>query len=700
MKNIVIVESPTKQKTISKFLDATFVVKSSFGHIRDLPSSDLGVDPKNDFKPKYVIIERGKKIIAELEKLSKGASCIYLATDPDREGEAISWHLMEAMPDFDRKKFKRITFHEITKSAITQAVKNPRDIDFNLVNAQQARRVLDRLVGYTLSPLLWDKIRKGLSAGRVQSVAVRLISERAKEIKDFNSADYYTLDGVFEKGEEGRFDAKLVKWEGKNIEETITLNLFAEDYKYKTSVFKTMEDTVKIVTSLKDEKFTVVKIEKKTVTQKPKPPFITSTLQQDAYNKLGFTPERTMKTAQSLYEGVNIKEETSGLITYMRTDSFNVSEDVQKQAVEYIKKSYGGDYCPPTPPVYLKKVKGAQEAHEAIHPTDVFKNPEEIKDFLSADQYKLYSLIWKRFMASQMEAAIFDSMSIEMTDGQKKSLFRTSGRTLKFEGYLKVYMDKEKEEDEEEEDEKTLPVLNEGDELTLRDMNVKPHTTTPPPYYNEASLIKTLEKHGIGRPSTYASIIYTIIERGYVNREKDKKLTITELGTLVTDRLKEYFSEIMSLSYTAQIEDKLDDIAEGTMEWVKVIREFYAGFFKDMEMAEKEMKSEKVAVKTKEKCPLCLSPMIMRESRYGKYLSCSRFPKCKGKVSLDKDGNKVERFQAVKSEKKCSKCQKGTMLLRKGPRGFFLGCSTFPKCRNIESITDEEAQKLIEGNKK
>lgn len=693
-KNLVIVESPTKQKTISKFLDSSYLIRSSFGHIRDLPANDLGVDVKNGFKPTYVLVERGKKIIAELEKLAKNAEKIYLATDPDREGEAISWHLTEALKSADKKKFKRISFHEITKSAILEALKTPRDLDFNLVNAQQARRILDRLVGYQISPILWSKIKKGLSAGRVQSVAVRLISERALEIAAFKESDYYTIDGIFEK-EGVKFPARMVKWKGKNVEETITLKLFAEDYKYKTSAFKSIEETAELVSALKDLSFSVVSVEKKTVSKKPRPPFITSSLQQDSYTKLGFTPERTMRIAQSLYEGVNLAGEMTGLITYMRTDSFNVSADMQKRCGEFIKKNYGAPYAPAEAPVYLKKVKGAQEAHESIHPTDINRRPQDIKDHLSAEQYKLYDLIWKRFVASQMSPAVFDSVSVEIKDEKDLSLFRTSGRTLKFDGYLKVYQDAEKDEDEDDE-EKSIPPLSEKDSLSLKDLQPKPHKTSPPAHYNEASLIKTLEKHGIGRPSTYASIISTIVDRGYVKREKDKRLTITELGKVVTEKLKMFFKDIMSLSYTAKIEDKLDDIADGAVSWEEIISGFYGEFSKNLDNASKNMGEAKMAVKTSEKCPLCLSPMLLRESRFGKYLSCSRFPKCQGKIQLDAEGKKIEKFNAVKTDKKCPKCKKGNMLLRRGPRGFFLGCSRFPSCRSIESVTDDEAKKIIE----
>jgi len=707
-KYLVIVESPTKEKTISRFLEAGYTVKSSYGHVRDLPKDELGVDDKKDFAAKYVPVERAKKIISELNAIAKNVDTIYLATDPDREGEAISWHLKEVIKAGDIP-FKRISFHEITKTAIAEALKSPRDLDMALVNAQQARRIIDRLVGYKLSPLLWSKIKSGLSAGRVQSVAVRLIAERAKEIAAFKEEDYYTLatrlakaPSAGDKTEYKDFDSKLVRWEGATVEQTILLKLFAEDYRYKTSVFKKIEDTVEAGTYLRNSTLKVSKVDAKAVRQKPKPPFITSTLQQDAYNKLGFSSDRTMKVAQSLYEGVDLEGERSGLITYMRTDSFNVSAEMQKDAAKFIAEIYGRDFCPATPPLYLKKVKGAQEAHEAIHPTSAYKRPEDIGKFLNPDQAKLYDLIWRRFMASQMEEAIFDSLSVEFSDEKGRAVLRTSGRTVKFEGYLKIYMEEKEEEvaGEDEEGANTLPPLKEGDVVLLKDVSTVPHKTSPPPNYNEASIIKTLEKHGIGRPSTYAAIIKNIIDRGYINREKDRKLLITELGALVTEKLKDFFKEIMEISYTASIEDKLDDVAEGTLDWVTMMRDFYGPFTKDLAIAERDMvKSRPNVIKTDEKCPLCLSPMVQRESRFGKYLSCSRFPKCKGKQPLDKEGNKQEYFAPIKTEKICDKCNKNAMLLRKSPRGYFLACSGFPKCRNIDQVTPEEVEKIISAKK-
>ena len=701
-RSLVIVESPTKQKTISRFLDDGFVVRSSFGHVRDLPANEIGVEEDGTFSAKYVVVERAKKILSELMSIAKRSDMVYLATDPDREGEAISWHLMEMLKETG-VPFKRISFHEITRSAIEESLKSPRDLDMNLVNAQQARRIIDRLVGYKLSPLLWSKIKSGLSAGRVQSVAVRLVAERAKEIEAFNEEDYYTFFAKLAKGNYKPFEAKLARWEGKAVEQTVLLHLFAEDYRYKTSAFKKIEDTAAASTYLKKSKITVTKVDSKTVKQKPKPPFITSTLQQDAYNKLGFSSDRTMRIAQALYEGVELKnKERSGLITYMRTDSFNVSAEMQRETAKFITDNYGKEYCPSRPPQYLKKVKGAQEAHESIHPTSVYRKPDEIAQYLTAEQLKLYTLIWNRFVASQMNAAEFDSLTAEFSDETNRAVLRAGGRALKFDGYLKVYREEKEDDDsQDEEGNAILPPLKVGDEVVLKDIVTKAHKTTPPPNYNEASLIKTLERHGIGRPSTYAAIIKNITDRGYITKEKDRKMLITELGALVTEKLKEFFKDIMEISYTASIEDKLDDIADGAVDWVKMMSDFYGPFTAELNSADKNMERSRPGVqRTDEKCPLCLSPMLLRESRFGKYLSCSRFPKCKGKIPLDKDGNKQVVFNPIATDKVCDKCGKHKMLLRKSNRGYFLACSGFPKCRNAKSVSPEEVDEIMEQHKK
>lgn len=743
-KALVIVESPTKQRTISKILGPNYIVKSSFGHVRDLPAKEIGVDELHDFKPTYVV--SGKpRIIADLKDAVKKAAIVYLATDPDREGEAIAWHL-EQLLKLKPENTRRIFFHEITDTAIKESFENARSIDHNLVDAQQARRVLDRLVGYKISPLLWRKITSGLSAGRVQSVAVRLLAERAKEIAEFKSKVYWTLRAKLEKKDtKPQFFARVLKWQGKNVESTTTYKLFAEDYKVKSTVFDTNESLAVVNAALRKGPITVEKVEKKEVKQHPKPPFITSTLQQDAYNKLGFSPQKTMQTAQSLYEGVEIAGRNVGLITYMRTDSFNVSTLLQTQTNKFIKEKYGANFAPAKPPVYKGKVKGAQEAHEAIHPTDVFKTPQSIKSSLTADQYKLYELIWLRFVASQMADAVFNTVSIDISAGGKTNcLLRTNGRTVKFEGYLSVYKDEEPEDNDKEENSSALlPALEEGDTLNLVDIETKDHKTAPPPNYNEASLIKTLEKHGIGRPSTYAPTIKTIMDRKYIEKlPKTTKLTATPLGIRVTDHLKEFFKDIMDLSYTAGVEEKLDDIAEGNKKWVAVLSDFYKGFSEDLKNASKNMNSS-VPVSSDQKCPICQKPMLLKHSRYGEYLvcsdttckgkinlnattsapaqptnevcdkcgapmvirtgrrgqflACSAYPKCKNTYSLNADGQKVAVKTALDSGKKCPNCGK-PLLLRHSARGAFLGCSGYPKCKTIVQVTPEEIKEIEAKN--
>ena len=605
-KKLVIVESPTKQKTISKILGNDYIVRSSFGHVRDLPSKDIGVDIDHDFTPTYVPVDRAKRLIAELTAVAKNASEIYLATDPDREGEAIAWHLVELLK-LPKDRYQRIFFHEITPAAIKESFAHARKIDDNLVNAQQARRVLDRIVGYKLSPLLWKKITSGLSAGRVQSVAVRLLAERAKEIADFKEQEYWTISAQFEKPQTApQFWARVLKWQGKNVEQTTTYHLFAEDYKVKNTVFATEASLAPVSDVLRKGPNQVVKVEKKEVKQKPKPPFITSSMQQDAYNKLGFPSQKTMMTAQHLYEGIEISGQTVGLITYMRTDSFNVSKLLQEQTKKFIGEKYGAQFVPAKQPVYKSKVMGAQEAHESIHPTDVRRTPQTMKPFLTADQYKLYELIWLRFVASQMADAVFNTVSIDIASGDEKTcLLRANGRTVKFPGYLSIYKDNEEDENTEDNDSALLPVLVEGDELKLVSLNSKPHKTTPPPCYNEASLIKTLEKHGIGRPSTYAPTIKTILDRKYIARQpKTSKLIATDLGITVTESLKGFFKEIMDLSYTAGVEEKLDQVAEGGQKWVELLKDFYANFSRELAQADKDMQRPG-AQKTDEKCPVC-----------------------------------------------------------------------------------------------
>lgn len=742
-KKLVIVESPTKQKTISKILGNDYIVRSSFGHVRDLPSKDIGVDIDHDFTPTYVPVDRAKRLIAELTAVAKNASEIYLATDPDREGEAIAWHLVELLK-LPKDRYQRIFFHEITPAAIKESFAHARKIDDNLVNAQQARRVLDRIVGYKLSPLLWKKITSGLSAGRVQSVAVRLLAERAKEIANFKEQEYWTIGAQFEKPQTApQFWARVLKWQGKNVEQTTTYHLFAEDYKVKNTVFATEASLAPVSDVLRKGPNQVVKVEKKEVKQKPKPPFITSSMQQDAYNKLGFPSQKTMMTAQHLYEGIEISGQTVGLITYMRTDSFNVSKLLQEQTKKFIGEKYGAQFVPAKQPVYKSKVMGAQEAHESIHPTDVRRTPQAMKPFLTADQYKLYELIWLRFVASQMADAVFNTVSIDIASGDEKTcLLRANGRTVKFPGYLSIYKDNEEDENTEDNDSALLPVLVEGDELKLVSLNSKPHKTTPPPCYNEASLIKTLEKHGIGRPSTYAPTIKTILDRKYIARQpKTSKLVATDLGITVTESLKGFFKEIMDLSYTAGVEEKLDQVAEGGQKWVELLKDFYANFSRELAQADKDMQRPG-AQKTDEKCPVCGkmmlkkrsrfgeylvcsdttckgkinlsssgekvqpeatsevcdkcgSPMVIRTGRRGKFLACSAYPKCKNTFSLDAQGNKVAASGPIVTDRLCEKCGK-PLVLRTSKRGEFLGCSGYPKCKTIVTVTPEEIEKIKE----
>jgi DNA topoisomerase I len=751
--SLVVVESPAKERTISRFLKNDFVVRSSYGHVRDLPLRKIGVDVDDDFSPQYVVLPRAKKILAEFKSLVSKSPFVYLATDHDREGESIAWHLVELL-GLPKDRVRRITFHEITPGAIQEAIAQPRQIDENLVHAQQARRVIDRLVGYKLSPLLWAKIQSGLSAGRVQSVAVRLLAEREREIKEFQSDTFWSLTAQLEKpGTPPPFGAKLSLWKGEKVETTKTYDLFAEQYRVKGTVLRGPEDVKAIEDVVRKGAFKVVKVEKKEVRRRPAPPFSTSTLQQAASQRLGFAAERTMRVAQSLYEGVDLGAgDPAGLITYMRTDSFSISKVAAEEAQGYLKEKFGGTYVPPTPPVYQTKSRGAQEAHEAIRPTSVFRTPDEISSKLNPDQVKLYRLIWQRFLASQMVEAVYDTVSADIENAP--ALFHCTGRTLKFDGFLKAWelarTEETESEEEAEEDESSsrLPNLVEGETVNLKDIMLEEHHSSPPPHYNEASLIRAMEKHGIGRPSTYAPTIKTIVDRGYVRRNmKDRKLLPSDLGLLVTEKLKKHFPEVVSLTYTAEVEAKLDGIAEGNAKWDSVVSDFYTPFIKELELATKEMEVSRIEPqKSDEKCPLCTEMMLIRESRFGKYLSCSTFPKCKGKIQLTPEGKKVvlettgencdlcakamvirsgrkgrfiacsgypackntysidqvtgqkiEGSRPLITSRKCNKCE-NLLWLRKGKRGFFLACSGFPKCRNIKPVSKEEGEKLrVEG---
>ncbi|MBN1824579.1 MAG: type I DNA topoisomerase [Endomicrobiales bacterium] len=668
-KYLMIVESPAKEKTIAKFLGADFTVKSSYGHIRDLPKSKIGVEIENGFEPKYVLVTRAKKIIPELKKLSKKASKVFLATDYDREGEAIAWHLKEAL-GVPEDKAKRITFHEITSEALHEAVKHPRTIDPYLVNSQQARRILDRLVGYRLSPLLWRKVKSGLSAGRVQSVAVRLICDREEEIKNFKPQEYWTVEARLQKfaGELKIFSAGLVSKDGSRYDKLDIKDRIQSDA---------------ILKDLSGADYEVSGIEQKERKRSPMPPYMTSTMQQDASRRLGFSAAKTMMVAQKLYEGINVGTEgTVGLITYMRTDSLNVSEASKKESRAFIEKRYGHSFLPAKPRLYKSKAKGAQEAHEAIHPTSVKRVPEEIRKYLTPEEFKLYDLIWRRFVASQMTDAVYDTVSVDIK--ARNYGFRASGRTLKFKGFLEIYA----LVDDEEEQSADLPALSAGEKLKLIELLPSQHFTEPPPRFNEASLIKALEENGIGRPSTYAPIIFTIKQRNYVRLEQ-KRFYPTSLGCIVTDILKKHFTHIIDVAFTAVIEKELDLIAEGKEKWTKVLKDFYIPFEEDLREGEKNIKKQKIEPqKTSEICPKCGKHMVIRDSWRGQFLACSGFPDCKTTFSIDKDGNKIVRPDPVVTKVKCEKCGR-PMLKRVGKRGPFLACSGFPKCRNIKKYDEK-----------
>jgi DNA topoisomerase-1 len=735
---LVIVESPTKQRTIAKFLGSGYEIAATFGHIRDLPSRQLGVDEKNNFEPQYVVLPKAKKILPSLKASAGSASKVFLATDYDREGEAIAWHVTEAL-NLGKNNFARITFHEITPEAIKESLAHPRKIDETLVRAQQARRVLDRLVGYKLSPLLWTKVRKGLSAGRVQSVALRLIVEREREIEAFKSQAYWTVSAELRKDNEASFNASLVEIDGKRIEQVTLIKLFADDYRVTTTSLSEQTVVDKLVEILKRASYQVVKVTKKDTRRQPQPPFMTATLQQDASRRLGFSAVKTMLVAQQLYEGIDIGAAGSvGLITYMRTDSLNIAVSAQREAREFIKNTYGQEFLPETARIYKSKSKGAQEAHEAIRPTSAARAPESLKEFLTDEQYRLYDLIWRRFVASQMADAVFDTVSVDINASPAGSsntyLFRANGRAVKAPGFLRVYAETEdKGAPVEKTEGQKLPVLAENDPLELLKIAPEAHKSEPPPRFNEASLIKMLEQHGIGRPSTYAPILQTILGRGYV-RSENRRLYATELGTHVTDLLINHFPGIVDLSFTARVEERLDEIADGGAEWSSVIREFYDPFIRDLAAAQTGISTKPYEPKESgELCEKCGSPMLIRESRFGKYLSCKAYPKCKNKISLDasgkkivpevvdktcpkcgksmvkrfgrrgpflacsgypdckitmsfdKDGNAVLRPEPKMTDQKCEKCGK-PMLLRVGKRGQFITCSGFPRCRNLKRV--------------
>ncbi|KGT39621.1 MAG: type I DNA topoisomerase [Weizmannia coagulans] len=643
---LVIVESPAKAKTIEKYLGKKYRVKASMGHVRDLPKSQMGVDVDDHFKPKYITIRGKGPVLKDLKNAAKKAKKVYLAADPDREGEAIAWHLANSL-NLDVHSDCRVVFNEITKDAIKESFKHPRPINMDLVDAQQARRILDRLVGYNISPLLWKKVKKGLSAGRVQSVAVRLIIDRENEIKSFVPEEYWTIAGSFKKGKD-TFQASFYGVDGKKMQ------------------LKSEADVKKITGMLKSDKFQVSSVTHKEKKRNPAPPFTTSSLQQEAARKLNFRAKKTMMVAQQLYEGIDLgKEGTVGLITYMRTDSTRISEVAKTEANQYIREKFGENYLRQEERKE-KKQANAQDAHEGIRPTSIFRDPGSVKSFLSRDQYKLYKLIWERFMASQMAPAILDTMSATLANGTV--LFRASGSKIQFPGFMKVYV--EGSDDQQEEGERYLPHLEEGDVVQSESIEPKQHFTQPPPRYTEARLVKTLEELGIGRPSTYAPTLDTIQKRGYVALE-NKRFVPTELGEIVLELIREFFPEIIDVEFTADMEKDLDEIEEGKVPWVQIIDAFYQNFEARLKKAETEM--EKIEIKdeeTGEMCELCGSPMVYKMGRYGKFMACSNFPDCRNTKPI------VKKIGVT-----CPKCGKGEIIERKTKKNrIFYGCDRYPEC--------------------
>lgn len=644
---LVIVESPAKAKTIERYLGKKYKVKASMGHVRDLPRSQTGVDVDNNFEPKYITIRGKGPVLKELKTAAKKAKKVYLAADPDREGEAIAWHLAHSL-GLDVKSDCRVVFNEITKDAIKESFKYPRPINMDLVDAQQARRVLDRLVGYNISPLLWKKVKKGLSAGRVQSVAVRLIIDREKEIQAFIPEEYWTIDCELIKGTD-QFTASFH-------------SLIGEE---KTEV-RSEEDVRRILQEMDGHKFKVVSVSKKERKRNPAPPFTTSSLQQEAARKLNFRAKKTMMLAQQLYEGIELgKEGTVGLITYMRTDSTRISEVAQNEAVNFIKTAYGENYLK-SDNRKEKKQTNAQDAHEAIRPTSTFREPNSLKAFLSRDQLRLYKLIWERFLASQMAQAVMDTMSVDLQNGN--AIFRATGSKIKFPGFMKLYV--EGTDDQVDETNKMLPDLKEGDEVFQKDLEPKQHFTQPPPRYTEARLVKTLEELGIGRPSTYAPTLDTIQKRGYVSLD-NKRFIPTELGEIVHEVMVEFFPDIIDVEFTARLEKGLDYVEEGKMPWIKLIDAFYREFETHLAKAEQEM--EKVEIKDEpagEDCEICGSPMVFKMGRYGKFMACSNFPDCRNTKPIVKEIGVT-----------CPNCKKGMIIERKSKKKrLFYGCSRYPEC--------------------
>jgi len=658
-KGLIVVESPAKVKTLQKFLGGDYIVKASVGHIKDLPEGELGVDLQNNFQPQYITISGKGKIIRELKKASKGVENIYLGPDPDREGEAIAWHIAEEIGDED-KNIYRVLFNEITKKAVSDALRHPGRLQQSKYEAQQARRILDRLVGYQISPILWEKVRRGLSAGRVQSVAVRIICEREREIQNFVSEEYWSLTATL-KGKDSpvAFDAKLVKWKGKKV------NLVNES------------EALAMKKALETVPYTVSKIVQQEKQRHPFPPFITSRLQQEAYRKLSFPAHKTMRIAQRLYEGVDLDQiGTVGLITYMRTDSPRVSSEAIHQVRAWIQDRFGEPYLPAKPNAY-KSRKGAQEAHEAIRPTSMDLEPDKVKGYLDRDHWALYKLIWDRFVASQMASAVFLQTTVEIKADD--AIFNAAGTVPIFQGFMILYVEGV-DNHENGDQEKKLPTLSEGEILELLGLSPKQHFTQPPYHFSEATLIKELEEKGIGRPSTYATILSTIKEKGYVKLDK-ARFVPTELGLVVNDLLVVNFPDILDIEFTAQMEENLDKIEEEEKGWIETLKEFYSPFQKDLEMAKVSMRDVKrEQIPTDALCERCGSKMVKRWGKRGYFLACSSYPKCRYTREVEENGeNKIE------TEARCEKCG-NPMVVKNGKFGRFLACSNYPTCKFTQSL--------------
>jgi len=650
-KSLIIVESPAKARTIKNFLGKNYEVVASKGHIRDLPKSSFGIKiNEGRFEPQYRVDKDHSAVVKQIKELAKKSEKVYIATDEDREGEAIGYHIAKAIGQ-EPEKLPRIVFHEITKNAIKNALQNPRTIDMNRVNAQQARRLLDRIVGYKLSPLLSSKIQRGLSAGRVQSAALKLVVDREREIEAFTPQEYWSIEAIFDESVEG----SLVKYLNKKIEKL---------------TIKSKEESQEIVDRLKKETFKVSKIEKKRRTTKTPPPFMTSTLQQTASTQLGFSPKKTMMIAQKLYEGVQTDKGITGIITYMRTDSLNIAQEAIEAAREHIKRNYSPDLLPEKPKKYATKNRGAQEAHEAIRPTMVEFTPQKAAAYLSQDELKLYTLIYNRFLASQAKDAVFEIETIYFES--QSSIFKAGGRRVVFEGFYKILSGMEKE--------KLLPPMKEGQEVKLSEIKATQHFTEPPSRYSEASLIKKLESLGIGRPSTYAPTIALLQTRNYIEIEK-KQIKPTQIAFKVIEVLEKHFPDIVDSSFTAKMEEELDDIAEAKKDWQKVLADFYEPFMEQIEKGKKEIKSQKIATPVGRECPKCGSQLVKRSGRFGEFIACSAFPKCKYTEQIDSE---------EKSDHVCDKCG-SEMIVKMGPRGKFLACSAFPECKNTKPLTQPKS---------